>query len=118
MSVAARFYVAEVTKTSSGPNGSGRVVLVAVSRGDQNRAWASATPSGRIEMTINNPPAFKWFEDLLAGSGSDVDILFTAAQIAQPGDGHPYRVSLAQEGTAYGPPYCGDCCRPESEHTT
>ena len=113
MSVAARFYVSAFELTAYGPPGSGRVTLTAVSRGDQNRQWASATPSGKVEMTINNPPAAEWFRDRI---GRDIDLHFTEAAVHQAGDGHPWRESLAEAGTAYGPPYCGDCGRPESEH--
>jgi len=111
--VAARFYVAEVTGTAYGPKGGGRVKLQAVSRGDQNKDWAAATPSGTIEMQINNPPAFRWFAGLLS---EDIDLTFTAATRHEPDDGHPFRESLADPTTAYGPPNCGDCGWPEGKH--
>jgi hypothetical protein len=112
--VHARFYVAEATMTAYGPKGSGKIKLQAVSRGDQNKQWAEATPGGTIEMAINNPVAFAWFADQIGG---DVAVVFTPAAIFQPADGHPYRESEAPPGTSYGPPYCGDCARPEGEHT-
>jgi hypothetical protein len=113
--VTARFYVAEIHQHAYGPKGSGTVVLQAVSRGDQNKDWASATPAGKIEMTINNPPAFAWFKDRL---GEDVSLGFAAAQIFHPEDGHPYRESEAPPGSAYSAPNCGDCNRPEAEHVS
>ncbi len=111
--VAARFYVAEVTSHAYGPKGSGVVKLNAVSRGDQNKDWASATPAGQITMTINNPPAFAFFRDRL---GEDIALVFQPVAVAHPEDGHPYRESQAEAGSAYGPPNCGDCNRPEGEH--
>lgn len=38
------------------------VELSAVAGSPGNEAWASATPSGRLEMTISNPDAAEWFE--------------------------------------------------------
>lgn len=111
--VEARFYVSEFKLTAYGPKGSGVVKLQAVSRGDQNKDWAEATPAGTVEMTINNAPAAAWFRDRI---GEDVAVTFRPARIYQPGDGHPYRVSEAPAGTAYSAPYCGDCGRRKEEH--
>lgn len=80
MSVQARFFVSETARMAafSGapaapkPSGGGRVVLVPVTRGDANREWASATPSGRIEMTVSTA-AFGWFEDRV---GREVAVTF------------------------------------------
>lgn len=58
MTVRAKFYVYEVTKGTYG----GKVVLQVVSRGDDNKQWASATPAGRIEMTIKNDLAIAEFD--------------------------------------------------------
>lgn len=113
--VDAMFYVSKFEMTAYGPKGSGKVTLQAVSRGDQNKHWSEATPGGTIEMNINNPPAAKFFVDHL---GDDISITFRPARRFTPGDGHPFRESQAQEGTAYGPPYCGDCARPREEHST
>lgn len=71
MSVQARFFVQAIT-TYAGNTG-GQVTLAAVSRGAENKTWAAATPSGKIEMSVNNPAGFKWFQDLL---GSEVAITF------------------------------------------
>jgi hypothetical protein len=111
--VAARFYVAEITQSAYGPKGAAAVKLQAVSRGDQNKDWASATPSGTITMQINNAPAAQWFFDRL---GEDVSVTFEAAKVAHPEDGHPYRESEGTPGTAYGPPYCGECGKPKEAH--
>lgn len=112
--VSARFYVSRVEKTAWNPDGA-QVELQAVSRGDQNKVWSSATPAGKLEMTITvkGSEAAKFFE---AHLGQDMDLLITPAVRYEPGDGHPYRVSTALEGTAYGPPYCGDCGRRQEDH--
>jgi len=69
--VTARFYVAEVTRH---PGSSGKVVLRAATRGEENRAWASATPAGSCEMSITNPAALDAFEEMRA---NDMDIAIT-----------------------------------------
>ena len=56
--VRAKFYVYEVAKTVGG----GRVRLMPVTRGADNKEWASATPSGSIEMTIKNELAVDFFD--------------------------------------------------------
>jgi hypothetical protein len=111
--VHARFYVAEATLTAYGPKGSGKIKLQAVSRGDQNKQWAEATPAGTVEMSINNPAAFAWFAGLI---GDDLALTFVPVPVLRPDDGHAFRLSTAAAGTAYGPPYCGDCSRPRGEH--
>lgn len=74
--IAARFYVAEVTRQAYGTGKTdtavGRVVMRAVSRGgEDNKQWSSATPSGEFSMTVTNPDALAAFNDLL---GEDVAI--------------------------------------------
>jgi hypothetical protein len=62
MSVEARFFVAEMTTYSYNPDNS-KIVLRAVSRGEQNKSWASATPSGELTMQVGNPKAVAWFKE-------------------------------------------------------
>lgn len=112
--VQARFYVAEITQSAYGPPGAASVKLQAVSRGDQNKDWASATPSGTITMTINNPPAAKYFADAL---GKDVAVTFRLVDVATPEDGHAYRPSEAPAGSVYSAPNCGECGRPQDMHS-
>lgn len=73
--IAARFYIAKVTReaysASTTPYGS--VELRASTRGDKNKAWASATPSGSMTMQIHSE-AMTTFNDHI---GQDVDILMT-----------------------------------------
>lgn len=56
--VRAKFFCAEVGKTTYG----GKVVLRAVTRGEDNKTWASATPSGEITMTIRNELALDFYD--------------------------------------------------------
>lgn len=77
MAVKARFVVNSITHTSYGagwanPAPVGSVKLGAAS-GDQNKEWASATPSGTVEMTIGNPDALEWFNKNL---GKTVELTF------------------------------------------
>lgn len=76
MAVLARFYVAEITRRSYDP-GAVQVTLQAVGRGEENKAWASATPSGQITMAIKNGAAAAFFGDRL---GKDVAITFEATE--------------------------------------
>lgn len=73
MAIQARMYVSQVVK-SAVPGM--RVTLQAVTRGPENKEWAQATPHGQVEMTIQNEPAAKWFEDRI---GKDVVVSFEAA---------------------------------------
>lgn len=70
--VAARFYVASITRHAYNP-GAGQVVLRAVSRGPENATWAAATPTGTIDLTVGNEGALATFADAL---GKEVLITF------------------------------------------
>lgn len=78
MAVTARFYVAEVHKYPTRSDGwadpvpMGKVILRAAIRGEENKAWASATPVGLIDLTVKGD-ALPWFEDRL---GADLHITF------------------------------------------
>lgn len=80
--VTARFYVREVTRYSGqrqagyaapAPQVAVKLSPVSGSRGKANEAWASATPSGEITLTVGNPAAAAWFDSML---GKDVAITF------------------------------------------
>ena len=60
MAVQARFYVTELAYQAHDPQAA-KLKLSAVVRGPENAAWAAATPSGTIEMYVNNPEAAQWF---------------------------------------------------------
>lgn len=71
MSVTARFYVQQITKIASGYIA---VQMMPATRGEENKAWAHYTPSGKIEMNISpDTAAGPWFESML---GKDVTITF------------------------------------------
>ncbi len=65
MSVQAKFYVASVTShaNGSGQNCPGAMVVLHPVYGDnpENKAFWSATPSGKIDLNITNPEAAKQF---------------------------------------------------------
>lgn len=80
MAVQARFYIASVELLASGvksdgyapPAPAGKVTMRPVTRGEANAVWASATPSGLIEMTVRGD-AVPWFVDRIA---SELKITF------------------------------------------
>lgn len=57
MSVRCKMFVQEIAQTTWG----GRVKMSVVSRGQDNKEWASATPSGSLELTIRNELALEQF---------------------------------------------------------
>lgn len=60
MGVRAKFEVQSVAQVSWSPTA--RIVrLSATSKGDKNGDWAKYTPSGTLEMQIDNPSAAEWF---------------------------------------------------------
>lgn len=71
--VLARFFVDEVTRRAYNPD---HVVvkLKASSRGEQNKTWAQFTPSGTMELTVNNPAAAAFFAEHL---GQDLELRFS-----------------------------------------
>ena len=56
--VIAKFFCAQKTTTTSGTT----VKFHPVSRGEENKPWAAATPAGTIEMGILNERASAYFE--------------------------------------------------------
>jgi hypothetical protein len=82
--VIARFYVAKVEKFAYGGPGTvsqRSVTLQVATRGEENKTWAQATPSGQITMHINNGAAGEWFEEML---GHDVAVTFSVAEDPLP----------------------------------
>jgi hypothetical protein len=78
MGVRAKFYCYSVTQSVNG----GQVTLQAVCRGEDNKKWAAATPSGKIEMTILNEVATEQFV-----AGEEYFIDFTPAPKGKEGMG-------------------------------
>lgn len=86
MSIAARFYVSRVSRfpafngttngwASPAPQIEVEMSVVTGGRAPENASWASATPSGRITMTVGNPEAAAWFDSML---GRDIAVTFDA----------------------------------------
>lgn len=80
MSVAARFWVDEITTRAYNPDHVS-VTLRAAGRGEGNKEWAQATPTGTIELTITNPAAADWFKER---QGQDVALTFADIPDEQP----------------------------------
>lgn len=72
MYVSARFWVDEIKTRGYNPDVA-EVLLRPTCRGDENKAWAKATPDGEIRLMINNPAAAQFFKD---NQGKDVAITF------------------------------------------
>jgi len=73
--VEARFFVSGYERRAYDPEAT-EVTLVAVSRGEHNKNWARATPSGQIKMTIKNASAASWFVGQL---GAEIAVTFRPA---------------------------------------
>lgn len=73
MAIQARFFVKTITKHAHLGKGQGAVELAVVSRGPENKTWASATPMGMLQMTVGNPDALAWFDERL---GKEVALTF------------------------------------------
>lgn len=110
MTVLAKFYVAEITRT---PHAADTVVMRPATRGHRNAQWAAATPSGEFRMVITNAAALPFFERLVnlarsAGAPPEVLITIEAAEPLAAGDGHKYEASPVEPGV-YGHGVCIDC---------
>jgi hypothetical protein len=77
MGVEARFWVDEITTRAYNPDHVS-VTLRAAGRGEGNKSWAQATPTGTIELTITNPAAAEFFKE---NQGKDVAILFAPVEM-------------------------------------
>jgi hypothetical protein len=73
--VEARFYISGYQRFAYDPSAT-EVTLQAVTRGEHNKVWSSATPNGTIKMTIRTEGAASWFVDRL---GTEVAVHFAPA---------------------------------------
>jgi hypothetical protein len=88
MAVLAKLYVSSAKRQASSPD-SVEVTLAAVTRGEENRSWAEATPAASFSMTINNPEAAAEFV-----LGQEFFVRFDKADpVVSLADGHPYEPS-------------------------
>lgn len=108
----AKFYL-QGLELLPGQNSGVKVTMSAVSRGDRNADWASATPIGSITMTINNPVAAQAWEDFMqaarrTGKQPEMFVDLYPSEDGWPGDGHKFREAAIPEGV-YGHGTCGEC---------
>lgn len=82
MSVIAKFFVQELDRHEDSPTAS-RIKMGAVCRGQANKAWASATPGGSVELFTLNEAATDYFE-----KGAEYEVTFVRVEPPKPGDGH------------------------------
>jgi hypothetical protein len=81
MNVKAKFYVSSVAEQAHSPGQrppDSKVVRLAAATGQGNEQWSRWTPSGTIEMTINNPAAYEQFQ-----VGQYVEITFESVPFAE-----------------------------------
>lgn len=115
MRLRAKFYVSGVTLL---PGSQGvKLNMSAVARGDRNAGWATATPCGQVEMTINNPAAAQHVEDFMqaarrTGKQPEVFLDIAPSTDGWPGDGHAFRLADISE-SSYGHGKCGECGFPK-----
>jgi hypothetical protein len=74
--VEARFYISGYERNSYDPSAT-VVKMNVVSRGEHNKNWAAATPSGQVTMTIKNESAASWFVNRL---GAEVGVTFSSIE--------------------------------------
>lgn len=108
----AKFYVSGLTLLP-GHDAGIKLELRAVCRGDRNSQWAAATPSGSMEMLIQNPSAVAWWDGFMraardTGRQPEVFIDIYPSSDGWPGDGHRYRPAEPSH-TGYGEDTCGEC---------
>lgn len=72
--ITARFYVNEVT-TFAGATPQAKIKLTPSYANGANKEWAVATPSGVIELNVQNPTAVEQFKAWQA-SGANLGITF------------------------------------------
>lgn len=116
MSVKAKFYVtgAEHAPGADPEHMQGSVKLQAVCRGASNAQWASATPSGSLQMYINNPPAFRWFHDRI---GKEISLTLEDA-LTDPATHEFVEPDPIAKQSSWMADTCGECGHPREAHTS
>jgi hypothetical protein len=106
--VKAKLFVSHIARDAHAPD-SIHVHFGAVTRGEENRQWAEASPSADFKMTINNPAAAAAFV-----LGQEFFVTFEPAEIRpQLSDGHAFEPRDASH--EWGAKHCGLCgCRKAS----
>lgn len=105
--VRAKLYVSGIGRDVNAPD-SINVHLAAVTRGDDNKTWAEASPSAEFRMTINNPSAAAFFV-----LGQELYVTFERAEVKPLlSDGHAFEPVGDQEWSKTRCKLCG--CRKAS----
>jgi hypothetical protein len=104
MSVQARFFIQSITRNAASNHV--QVVMAASGRGPENKTWAQYTPMGKLEMSVNNPEAAKWFEEHL---GQDVALVFQERPVVCPQCKTETGVTLTSEHQVYIDILCKSC---------
>ncbi len=110
--IRAKFFVAEISRFP-GPaeTSGGKVRCSPVTRGSVNASFASATPGGTIELTVQNPAALARFDDWRERR-REFYVDFTE-YTPEAGDGHAFKPT--PEGH-YNAGRCVECSGTEGEH--
>ena len=111
MQTRAKFYVAGVDLLPGKDSGV-EVRLSAVSRGDRNAEWATATPVGNITMTINNPAAADaWiaFQTTARDTGKSPEVFIDIYPSTTAGPATATPSALLDPEGIYGHNGCGEC---------
>lgn len=80
--VTARFYVDEITRRAYNP-GHAAITLKPAYRGNENKAWSEATPSGEIKLHVSNVAAVDVFAAWME-TGQDLHLTFAPVEKAEP----------------------------------
>ena len=104
MSVQARFFIQSLTRHAA--HDSVQITMAASGRGPENKTWAQYTPVGKLELTVNNPEAAKWFEEHL---GKDIALVFQERPVVCPKCHEETQVHLQSEHQTYIDILCRSC---------
>lgn len=85
-SIVCHLYLAEASVGAYSPDQLS-VVLRVVTKGEQNKTWAAATPSGELKLSIKNPAATGIFRSSEQASGIDLNAEYEVVITRLPGKG-------------------------------
>lgn len=84
-SIVGHMYLAEATVNAYSPDQL-TVVLRVVTKGEQNKKWAAATPTGELKLGIKNPDATGIFRSSENASGIDLNAEYEVVITRLPGN--------------------------------
>ena len=85
-SIVCHLYLAEAQVNAYSPEQL-TVTLRVVSKGDTNKVWAAATPTGELKLGIKNPAATSIFRAADSVSGIDLNAEYEVVITKLPGKG-------------------------------